>query len=255
MSVARAYDAVAPDYDRLVGEDETVRQRLWRSYMSCFQPGQHLLDVACGTGIDAIFLAQQGFWVTAVDVSSGMIARLRYKAQHEATADRIQTHLLDIAQLDTLLPAQFDGLISAFAGLNTVSDLRAFASVSHNLLRPGGRMILHMLNNFIPWEWLALLSKGKWQQAQTLRQQKERWVQIAGVPVRHHLYSLDEVYDRFFACHFHLHRRYGIGILRPPRNAHHWLPRFLDKIEEHVGSLKPWCHWGSFFVLELQKRV
>ena len=255
MSVVRAYDAVAPDYDRLVGEDEAVRQRLWRTYMGCFQPGQHLLDVACGTGIDSIFLAQQGFWVTAVDVSPGMIARLRHKAQREATADRIQTHLLDIAQLDALLPAQFDGLISAFAGLNTVSDLRAFAAVAHTLLRPDGRMILHMLNSFTPWDLLALLSKGKWKQAQTLRQQKERWVQIAGVPVRHHLYTLNEVYEGYFACHFHLQRKFGLGILRPPGNGRHRLARFLDRIEERVGNIEPWCRWGRFFVLELQKRV
>jgi ubiquinone/menaquinone biosynthesis C-methylase UbiE len=255
MSVARAYDAVAPDYDRLVGEDKVIRQRLWRTYMRCFQPGQHLLDVACGTGIDAIFLAQQGFWVTAVDVSSGMIAQLRHKAQCERVADQIQTHLLDIAHLDTLLPAQFDGLISAFAGLNTVADLSAFAAVAHSLLRPDGRMILHMLNGFTPWEWLALLAKGKWQQAQTLRQQKERWVQIAGVLVRHHLYRLDEVYDRIFAGHFHLQGKFGLGILRLPGNDRHRLAPFLDRIEDRVGTVEPGCRWGRFFVLELQKRL
>jgi ubiquinone/menaquinone biosynthesis C-methylase UbiE len=254
MSVARAYDAIAPEYDRLSGEDEAVRQRLWQIYLSCFQPGQHLLDVACGTGIDSIFLAGQGFGVTAVDVSPGMIEQLRYKAQRETTAAPIQTHVLDIAHLDTMLPTQFDGLISAFSGLNTVVDLSAFAATAHHLLRPNGRMVLHLLNGFSLWEWLGLLSSGKWRQAQALRQQKVRWVQIAGVPVCHHLYAVDDVYEYFFADHFHLQQRFGMGILRPPGNSRSALAHFLDKVEAHVGKVKPWRGWGRFFVLVLQKR-
>jgi hypothetical protein len=45
-----------------------------------------------------------------------------------------------------------------------------------------------------------------------------------------------------------------MGILRPPGNGRSALARFLDKIEDHVGKVKPWRGWGRFLVLVLQKR-
>lgn len=44
-------------------------------------PGGHALDLGCGTGTNAIYLAQKGFDVTAVDVSNVAIKKAKEKAK------------------------------------------------------------------------------------------------------------------------------------------------------------------------------
>lgn len=255
--VAAAYDAIAADYDRQVHGDEWMRQILWERYLNVFRPGSHLLDVSCGTGLDDIFLAQHGMSVTGVDVSPGMISHLDAKISSLGLTDRIESRLLDVAELSTLSPESFDGIISAFAGLNTLSDLSPFAADSARLLRPGGRMVLHLLNRFSLWEWLGLLAGGHWAAARGLAQRSERVFSIGGQPVRHFFFAPDEAYRRFFAREFLLRRRYGLGCLRPPHTVERIPPSIastLGRLERVVGRHCPFVDWGRFFVLELEKK-
>jgi SAM-dependent methyltransferase len=132
--VATAYDAIAADYDRLVREDAWMRRRLWAHYLGVFERGARLLDVGCGTGLDTLALAARGRRMTAVDVSPGMVEELRRKAAALGLLDRIEVHVGDAAALGGWPAASFDGILSSFAGLNTV-DLGAFAAAAARLLR------------------------------------------------------------------------------------------------------------------------
>lgn len=65
-------------------------------------PG-HALDLGCGLGGDAIWLAQQGWRVSAVDVAPSALARARELAIDAGGADRISfipTELLNGLGLD-----------------------------------------------------------------------------------------------------------------------------------------------------------
>jgi len=59
-------------------------------------PGR-ALDLGSGEGGDAVWLAQQGWVVTAVDVSPTALARLITRADEEGVADRIETVAIDLA--------------------------------------------------------------------------------------------------------------------------------------------------------------
>lgn len=252
-----AYDRIASDYDRQVEGDAWIRERLWQRYVTLFRPGDKVLDVSCGTGIDAAFLALSGISVTAIDISPEMIARCRERAVDGEIGHLINTLVLDYAEIQRLPHASFDGIISAFAGLNTSPDLACFARDAAELLRPNGRLIVHMLNQLSLWEWLSLVAHGRWREASALGRMTQRTFNIGRLPIIHTLYFPLAAYQQAFATDFVLERGYALGVLRPPhtmRRIPKPLVRTLSLLETRLGKHRPWINLGRFFVLELVKR-
>lgn len=252
-----AYDRIARDYENEVAGDAWMRQILWEHYQTVFRPGDRVLDVACGTGIDTLHLTASGIDVTAIDVSSGMIDQLRVRAQALGMTTTIDTRVLAVVELDTLPVGSFDGIISAFAGLNTVPDIGRFARDASHLLRPGGHVVLHLLNRFSLWEWLGAVGTRDWAAARAIGTQSQRDFTIGGVSVRHNLYAPQLLYRDVFAGEFRLERAYGLGCLRPPHTVAA-LPGLviavLERLDRRFGHRRPLLNCGRFFVLDLVKR-
>jgi len=252
-----AYDAVAAGYDGLVEGDAWMRAALWERYAHLFEPGQTVLDVGSGTGIDALFLARNGIRVLGVDASPSMIAEARAKLMNARLEDLIELRVMDVSELGALPESSFAGIISAFASLSTVADLDGFATEAARLLKPQGTLLVHLLNRWSVWAWLGLVRHGRFRATGHLGRNHDRNFSIGGRSVRHHLYHAQEAYGRFFAARFQLRRAYGLGILRPPHTLRRIPPAVvtaLDRLERPVRARRPFIDWGRFFVLELEKR-
>jgi SAM-dependent methyltransferase len=114
----------------------------------CPEPGR-LVDLGCGTGRLLVALARRGYWVVGVDLSPEMLAVARAKA----AAEDLPVHLLraNLTELDALAPASFDYAACLFSTLGMVLPAamrRRAAAHAFRLLRPGGRLILHVHNRW-----------------------------------------------------------------------------------------------------------
>jgi tellurite methyltransferase len=101
-------------------------------------PGR-TLDVACGSGRNAIFLAEQGFAVTAIDLSPKGLALLDWEAARRGLA--IATRQVDL-ETNPLLPAGPFDLVIDFFYLH-----RPLLPQLRTLLRPGGVMVLRTFSS------------------------------------------------------------------------------------------------------------
>ena len=123
----------APDY--IYG---TEPNDFLHEHAGTLPPGSRLLCLAEGEGRNAVFLAQQGHTVTAVDLSEVGLA----KAAALATARGVQIDCIhaDLADFD-LGQQQWDGIISIFCHLPSAVRQPLYARLAA-ALRPGGVLLL-----------------------------------------------------------------------------------------------------------------
>src|SRR5439155_21111480 len=133
------------------------RCAVWRELVRAFRPGQKVLEINCGTGVDAVHLAGRGVRVLACDSSPRMIevARRRLASPGSALRAPVEFEVLATEEIRTLeAPGQpqFDGVLSNFAGLNCVEDLSQAACDLARLLRPGSPAVLCFFGPVRAWE-------------------------------------------------------------------------------------------------------
>ncbi|MGC1209642.1 MAG: class I SAM-dependent methyltransferase, partial [Ornithinimicrobium sp.] len=108
-------------------------------------PPGRVLDVGCGESADAIWLAQQGWTVVALDVSGVALARGRTHASAAGVeVDFVHSGLLDAG----LKPGSFD-LVSALYPALRHTDAADTEGLLLNLVSPGGSLLFvhHVLDD------------------------------------------------------------------------------------------------------------
>src|SRR5438093_5130158 len=92
MPVTEPFDAVADTYDDTFSNSSigrVQRNLVWIEADRTFCTGQRILEINCGTGVDALHLANRGIEVTACDSSSRMIAVARRRLEASRVRARI----------------------------------------------------------------------------------------------------------------------------------------------------------------------
>ncbi|MEV4012562.1 class I SAM-dependent methyltransferase [Nonomuraea angiospora] len=109
------------------------------------------LDLGCGAGGDAIWLAEHGWHVTAVDISVTAVERVRERARELGIADRVTAEQHDLAR--TFPAGRFD-LVSAQYFHTPFPLLRGqVLRTAAQALRPGGLLLIVDHGSTAPWSW------------------------------------------------------------------------------------------------------
>jgi ubiquinone/menaquinone biosynthesis C-methylase UbiE len=108
-----------------------------------------VLELACGTGRIALALAENGFDITGVDISLGMLAVARRKAAGRPASVQARLTLIEQDMSQLKLGRRF-GLVfvpaRSFQHLLTVDLQRKTLDAIHRHLEPAGRLALHLFD-------------------------------------------------------------------------------------------------------------
>jgi len=255
------WDNVAEKYERNFSGLLTGQARrciVWRSLERAFKPGQRILELNCGTGIDAVHLAARGVRVVCCDISPRMLELARRRASDANLSQRLEFRVLENENIGALASeAPFDGGFSSFSGLNCVADLPAVTRALAGLLPPGAHFIAGMTGCLVPWEIAWFLAHAEPGKAFRRLRRGNPDFNAGPVPVRN--YSVREIAD-IFAPGFKLERWEGLGIGVPPSYMEHWAQRFpratqaLAAMDWHIGRLPLFRNLADGVLLQLDRR-
>ncbi|WDJ04700.1 class I SAM-dependent methyltransferase [Xanthomonas campestris] len=261
LETQRAFDSVAADYDGPRGNNaliQRMRTTLWDTVATELPVGSRLVDLGCGTGLDAGEFASRGYSVLATDWSPAMVARTRERAARQGVEERLTAAHVGIQQLERL-EGEFDGMYSNFGPLNCAPDLPAVAAECARLLRPDGCLVFSVIGRICPWEVGHYALRGRFKRAAVRAAQGATAVGMNGHTIWT-WYHLPREFYRAFSQHFVLDRYQALSLFLPPPylvdfyERHPRLSARLGQLDDRMGGWPLLRDMGDHFLIVMRKR-
>ncbi len=246
---AEKYDAFAVDHPN----QTRMRNKVYSHITRLVPPGSRILELNCGTGTDAVQLAQRGYCVHATDSAPGMLDRLRAKVDERGLQERITVEQRSFLSLSDVPGAPFDAVFSDLGGLNCIADLSPVIRQLPNVLKPNGIVT-----------WVLMSHVCLWEMAELLRGHPRLAVRrFSRGPVRSHLEGLHfDVYYfspkqtvRWFGSDFKLLSLEGLSVITPTAESKNFakmyprLYRAMSWLDDRLAPHWPWNGWGDFYII------
>lgn len=261
--LAAPFDAVAARYDEtftLSKIGQAQRAAVWPELAKVFRAGDHALEIGCGTGVDACFLAKRGVKVVACDPSSQMIGVAARRVQQSGLQGLVQPRQVSAENLASLWSSEkFDGAFSNFGALNCVQNLRKLAIDLAVLLKPDATAVFCWMGPYCLWEMIWYVAQGQRDKAFRRFRQVGIAARIADDAFVHVCYPSVRVLTRAFAPEFRVKSVRGVGVTVPPSYLEPWARRhpqllhMCERLDSWVGSVPGVRSLGDHVMVLLQR--
>lgn len=235
------------------------REKVYKNLDTIFSTDKKLdvLELNCGTGVDALAFAKKGHKIIATDISEEMIKI----ADKKNNCKNLNFKVLDCKNLSVhTFQNQFDVIFSNFGGLNCLSieELKNVLLTAFSLLKPNGKLIIVLMPKSCIWEQLYFLSKGDLKKAKRRNTNEALLVNVDGVQVPTWYFNPKEIIEisdeNFTVTNFS-----PIGISVPPSYLEtSFLTKFpiwnvLKTLEKRLSS-RFLSKYADHFLIELTKK-
>jgi len=253
----RAYDALAGRYDALPRENRInayMRRASLAALTGTFRSGMRVLEIGCGTGDEALALAERGVDVIGIDASEGMVLRAREKAEETGASKRVSFFRMDAREVGELaadLRGRLDGAFASFS-LAYEPDLRPVAAGLHELLAADAPLLASVPSRVCFVELLAACAVLRPSlPGRRLRPWHDHKVGDAAVPIRT---FTPETLAAAFAPEFALVGIDGLAALVPPAYTNRAYARLdgladgIEAIDARIRTRFPFRYVGDHFL-------
>ena len=256
------FDKAAQNYDTTFTKSvigKLQRSLVYESFSKILiaKKPKTILEINCGTGEDAIWLAKQNFEVVATDISSTMIEMAKSKSDIEnltfQQAD-INTIAVDFST------RKFDLLFSNFGGLNclSITELTSFFKNASQLVSEKGQLILVIMPKNTIWELFYFVLKLDFKNV--FRRKKEFAIaNVDGEKIKTYYYNPKDIVNLANA-NFEIKLIQPIGFFVPPsyleaffKNKPKWIG-FLNAFEQKVKNQSWLSKYADHYVIVLEKK-
>ena len=250
---AEKYDAFAEDHPHLT----RMRGKVYDHIKRQLPPGAHILELNAGSGVDAIHLAQLGYYVHATDVAPGMLARLRDKVDTLGLGGRVTVQECSYTNLELIQGGPFDAVFSDMGGLNCIPDLSLVICNLPQVLRPGGLVIWVLMPPVCLWEMAEIL-RGHARLAFRRFTRSGTYSHLEGLYFPVYYFSPQQVLQSF-GPDYHCLAVEGLSVITPTaesKNLARRSPRLyaaLAWLDDRLAPHTPWSGWGDFYILSLRQ--
>lgn len=259
QQVSQAFSTQSKVFDDLNEKNKIsiyLREMFRKEVLSYLKEGSEILELNCGTGLDAVFFAQRGHNILANDNAPGMLEQLKLKIQKYSLQEKIKTLHCSFHDLKQINNKQFDHIISNFGGLNCTDRLDEVLSQFNSLLKPGGKVTLMIMPRVCPWELLMAL-KGRFRLA-FRRLPKKALARVEGVEFYCYYYSPS--YVKRALKNFRTLKLKGVCVTVPPEFLHNFVERNpntferLKALDKKISGTFPFTNWCDHFLITLEKK-
>ncbi len=257
--VKEAFNRQSEIFDEYEKQNEILkRMRLIvrKHLLIHLRTGDRILELNSGTGLDAVFLAKNGFYVQAIDISEGMLSKLEAKVNSFHLQNKISHRLLSFTELDKLNIKPFDYIFSNFGGLNCVDDLSKVTKHFSALLKPKGKITLVIMPPISLWELLSSL-KMNFRFAFRRFNRNGTFANVEGIKFKTYYHSLKKL-KHTLGKNYKLIEVLGLSAISPPPYAnkfsidHPSMYNYLNFLEDILSRKFPFNRCADHYIATFQ---
>jgi ubiquinone/menaquinone biosynthesis C-methylase UbiE len=253
------FDVAASTYDQSFTHTNIgmlQRRAVYQVFLKHLYQIKKVIEINCGTGEDAIWLAKQNIDVTATDISTKMIEVANTKS-HLKNVNFIQADINFISE--KFHNQTFDLLFSNFGGLNCLTkiELEKFLINSATILSNKGKLVLVIMPKHTLWEKMYFFLTRNFK-AINRRTQDKIIANVDGKEVPTYYYNPSEI--AFLAkSKFNLIEAKPIGFFVPPSYLESFFKRrkktlhWLNKFELVIKDWRFLAKYADHYIIVLQK--
>lgn len=268
-----AFNAIAAGYDSRDNQNpilQWMRSLVHGVYLKYIPKGSSVLELNAGTGVDAVFLAEQGYKIYATDISDVMINEIQAKVKRQTFSRfqldqvkkakiSIKAEAMSFDEISNIKENNFDAVVSNFGGLNCIND---FSNLSDDLaakLKPNGLFIAVVMNKICPWEIFYYTVTLRFGEAFRRFRKNGIMADLNGEKVLTYYFTPGE-FASAFSRNFTKVKLFSLGLNTPPPyllgiyNRLKPLVKLWMKLDEIFMGLPILNQMGDHFIIVMKKK-